>query len=137
LTFNAGANRPLANNFVFHQIADKAPGFPLACQLHLPKRRTRKPSLKKTNRTLTEYTGDEITTRRYECCCVRHRSQFCRNRKQEKGRARQLRRKSVGEHLRSTSSVAEFTFATLMIGLRAECGLPEEFKDREREITQK
>jgi hypothetical protein len=33
--------------------------------------------------------------------------------------------------------VAEFTFATLMIGLRAECGLPEEFKDREREITQK
>ena len=51
LTLNAGANRPLANNFVFHQIADEAPGFPLACQLHLPKRRTRKPSLKKANRS--------------------------------------------------------------------------------------
>jgi hypothetical protein len=33
--------------------------------------------------------------------------------------------------------VAEFTVATWMIGLRAECGLPEELKDRERKTTKK
>jgi hypothetical protein len=33
--------------------------------------------------------------------------------------------------------VAGFTVATWMIGLRAECGLPEEFKDVERERTKK
>jgi hypothetical protein len=39
--------RPLTNNFVFPRIADEAPGFPLACQLHLPQPTCRKPSMKK------------------------------------------------------------------------------------------
>ena len=39
-TLNGGANEPLANNFVFQQIADETHGFPLACQLHLSGRYT-------------------------------------------------------------------------------------------------
>jgi hypothetical protein len=51
LTFNTGANRPLANNFVFHQIADEAPGSLWHVSCICPNDVQEKPSLKKANRT--------------------------------------------------------------------------------------
>jgi len=44
-TLKSRANDSLANDFVFQQIADEAPGFPLACQLHLPTRTSRSAAL--------------------------------------------------------------------------------------------